>query len=115
MFTLKDAHAEYLPEINYCECDLCLAIAYTTNRFNLYGQNPNSAAGVERYAAISARLKALVEGTHIHKTLQEKAQEVRDLKIANGEDLNARGYVKVSMRDFYATGMGLGIGPRNFD
>lgn len=67
---------------------------------------------------------ALVAGTHRRMTQAERAAEARAAKAVRLAEAQARGatpaelaaiergYVAVKMSDFYATGMGLGIGPR---
>jgi hypothetical protein len=112
--TLRAAHAEFLPEIDMCACELCNEVSYARNAFDLYGARRLTAAGERYYAAVSARLRALVEGRHRRRTIAEWAVQERAAFVAEHgrEPRPQEGVVKVRMSDFYVTGMGLGIGPR---
>lgn len=107
----------YRAEIRDCYCPECRAVSYAASDVLDFD-------GSRHMAAAQALLASLRAGTHRHVTLAERVAEAKAEKaerlekaIANGADPEViaaieRGYTKVSMRDYFATGMGLGIGPR---
>lgn len=75
--SLRAAFAEYLPELNLCECDTCHAVAWTVG----YVRRA-LAGGEERYwAAVSAQLREVVEGRHVRR---EHATWVASLPPSRG-------------------------------
>lgn len=70
-FTLRDAHREYLPEINCCECALCRAARSCTCALCLCGIVCDQDRYLAHRRGLSERLRALVEGRHVHVTLHE--------------------------------------------
>jgi hypothetical protein len=75
--SLRAAFAEYLPELNLCECDTCHAVAWTVG----YVKRA-LAGGEERYwAAVSAQLREVVEGRHVRR---EHAAWVASLPPSRG-------------------------------
>lgn len=108
----------YRSEIRDCCCATCREVAYALSDIL-------DLRGARHLLAAEALLAALRDGQHEHVSLQARAAEARvdkaaRLKAARAEGASPaalaaieRGYAKVSMRDFFATGMGLGIGPRH--
>lgn len=96
-----------------CECALCHELSANGHHF--------SDKHVQRQAA-RVLLAHLVAGTHERVTIAEVAAFARTAKAARLDAARAagasaetlatieRGYATVKMSDFYATGMGLGIG-----
>jgi hypothetical protein len=109
--------APYLAEIRDCCCILCLESAYAQSDVLDIG-------GRRHLAAAEAILAALRDGTHTRRERsayhaeQRKAKEARlDAARDRGatpSELAAidRGYTKVSMADFYGTGLGIGMTPK---
>lgn len=109
--------APYRAEITDCHCETCREVAYALSDVLDWG-------GQRHKARCADLLTALRAGTHLRMTLAERAAEARKEKserLAQAEADGAsaatvaaieRGYASVSMRDFYATGMGLGMTPR---
>lgn len=102
----------YRTEISGCFCPMCRELMYS------------DATGRRALAAGGVLLAALKAGEHVRMEVAEyhaEAKADRDRRIAEAEAAGAsaehlatlrRGYATVKMSDFYATGMGLGIGPR---
>jgi hypothetical protein len=113
----------YRAELHDCQDTLCRAVAHAASRRQLTGESTESVR--EHQAAARALLAGLQAGTHQHMSIAERAAEARKEKEerltrmraegASAEAIAAveRGYTAVNMRDFYATGMGLGVGPRH--
>jgi len=107
----------YRDQIRDCHCAECRQVAYAASDVLDFD-------GSRHMAAARALLASLRAGTHRHMTLAERAEEARAEKAervadavargASADEIAAieRGYTAVRMRDFFATGMGLGIGPR---
>ena len=110
----------YRAEIQDCHCAaFCLPMVYVMSKNSgTYARTGEGQREHERHAR--GLLAALVAGTHQRVGFREfvaeaKAEKVRRLAEAGTEAERAvieRGYASVKMSDFYATGMGLGIGPR---
>lgn len=107
----------FVDEISDCQCDTCNEVAYArSDVLDFDGRRYREAA-----AALLAALRA---GEHRRMSIAERAELARAAKaerlaaaIAEGASADRiaaieRGYTTVRMSDFYATGMGLGIGPR---
>jgi hypothetical protein len=84
--SLRAAFAEYLPELNLCECDTCHAVAWTVG----YVKRA-LAGGEERYwAAVSAQLREVVEGRHVRRehaawvASLPKGRPMRHVSISSG-------------------------------
>jgi len=100
--------APFLGQILDCHCDLCNERGYAAS-------SPAADGGTDgRPYRIANRilLDALTLGTHARREYSSwieicKARHAES--VANGGP--ERGYYKASMRDFYATGMGLGMTP----
>lgn len=107
----------YRAQITGCHCDVCNEVAFAMSDVLDFGRR-------RHLAAACALLAALKAGTHRRKTFGEYADELAVAKAerlaqARAEGASAatleaieRGYVAVRMRDFYASGMGLGVGGR---
>lgn len=121
MSDLRARYAPYLSEINACACNACNEVAYALS-------SVLDGSGSPRHLdALKARLAQLEAGNHLRMSYAERAELARKEKAERIAEATAegrsesyiaaleRGYVRVSMRDFYATGMGLGIGPRARD
>lgn len=110
----------YRDEIRDCHCaEFCLPLAYVTSKNS--GTYAHTGEGQrENEERARALLAALVAGAHQRVEFREfvaqaKAEKARRLAEAGTEAERAvieRGYVSFKMSDFYATGMGLGIGGR---
>lgn len=106
----------YRDQIRGCACDLCNEVAYALSSVTDFD-------GRRHQAACAVLLAALRVDQHVHKSLAQRAKEARvekDERLAaaaaggaSAEQLAAidRGYTKVSARDFYATGLGIGMTP----
>lgn len=111
--------APYRDQLRGCCCPLCNEVAYALS-------SVLDCDGRRHHAACSALLVALRADEHVHKSLEQRAKEARAAKDerlaaalatgASAEQLVAieRGYTKVSARDFYATGMGIGMTPGQY-
>lgn len=112
--------APYRDQISLCECHLCRELAYEMSSVTDFD-------GSRHRAAAERLFLALTLGEHSRMTLRERAIQARGEKAerlalahatgASPETIAAieRGYTTVKMSDFYAAGMGLGIGPRHQD
>lgn len=104
----RGAFRPFLDQILDCHCDLCNERGYAAS-------SPAVDGGTDgRPYRIANRilLDALIDGTHVRREYAEwieicKARHAES--VANGGP--ERGYYKASMRDFYASGMGLGMTP----
>lgn len=107
-------------QITDCHCAHCQEVSYALDDVSDFG-------GHRHMSACRALLDALRAGEHTHVAFQERVREAREAKAERLERAKAegaskgelaaieRGYTKVRMSDFYVTGMGLGVGPRNTD
>lgn len=119
----KEDFDPYRAEITDCFCELCREVSYA-----LSSVIDSGTPGRPRHReAVAALLAALRAGEHQRVGMKEYAQAAREAKAirlaearengASAEMISVieRGYATVKMSDFYATGMGLGVGPRNKD
>lgn len=98
----------HLDQITDCHCDLCNEVVYALSSPAVDGGSGNRPHRI----ACRILLDALTLGTHVRR---ENSYWVEICKARHAESVAGggpeRGYYKVSMRDFYATGMGIGMTP----
>lgn len=103
----KTEFAPFLDQILDCHCDPCNERGYAASSAAADG----GTEGRPYRIANRILLDHLVAGTHVRR---EHADWIEICKARHAESVAnggpERGYYKVSMRDFYASGMGLGIG-----
>jgi hypothetical protein len=97
----RDEFVPHLAEILDCHCDLCNERSYAISS----GAADGGPDGIRVRIAHRVLLDALREGGHTRREWDEW------LRICKARSSGGRGYVKVSMRDFYATGLGIGMTP----
>lgn len=107
----------YRAEFTDCCCPLCREVAYALS-------DVLDHAGRRHLAACGVLLTALRAGTHTRverADWHEQCRREHDARVAAAKAAGItgrrladieRGYSTVKMSDFYATGMGLGVGPR---
>lgn len=94
----------YREQIRDCACDLCCEVAYALSSSSDFD-------GRRHRAACAVLLDALRAGEHVHKTYAQLAAEARALVAADG---GAPTVATVSARDFYASGLGIGMTPGQY-
>ena len=109
---IKQAFAEYLPEISMCECDTCRRKSDASQRYYRFGTGSHAEL-VEMWSAISDLLRELVEGRHTYVSIAERCRQAQEANVAAGRPARGTWRMPPSIaRQYGATGMGLGIGGR---
>lgn len=98
----------FLDQILDCHCDLCNERGYAASS----GAADGGTDGRPYRIANRILLDVLIDGTHVRR---EHAEWIEICKARHTESVAdggpGCGYHKASMRDFYASGMGLGMTP----
>lgn len=112
--------APYRAEIQDCHCrEFCLPMVHVMSKNSgTYAHSGEGQREHERHAR--GLLAALAAGTHqrvdfrafVAEAKAEKARRLAEARTEAERAVIERGYVSFKMSDFYATGMGLGIGGR---